>query len=263
MLGAWAVLSAGPPLVVLMNAFKPEAAIFSSPLAPPLPGAASVEGFKTVFTSGGFGRAALNTLIVALASAGLVAFAAAPAAHALVEWRIRWKSALFALLTLGIMVPIRLSTPGLVELMARLGLVDTLACLVLVYAAQGLAPAIFILTEFLRTVPADVKDAARLDGASEAGVFFRVVAPLTGPALLVVFVFALPPAVNDLWFPLMLAPSEETMTLTLAAQRFMGQFAVDWSATLAALSVSFVPAALLFALAARKLVAEPDKGAVK
>ena len=139
-------------------------------------------------------------------------------------------------LALGIMIPIRLGTVAILQLMVASGLVNTLLALILVYTAQGLPLAIFILSEFMRTVSDDLKNAGRIDGLSEYTIFFRLVLPLVRPAMATVAVFTMIPIWNDLWFPLILAPAESTKTVTLGAQVFIGQFVTNWNAVLAALS---------------------------
>jgi hypothetical protein len=83
----------------------------------------------------------------------------------------------------------------------------------------------------------DLKNAGRIDGLSEYKIFFRLVLPLVRPAMATVAVFNMIPIWNDLWFPLILAPSEATKTMTLGSQIFIGQFVTNWNAVLSALSL--------------------------
>ncbi len=138
-----------------------------------------------------------------------------------------------------------------------------LLALVLVYTAAGLPLSIFILAEFMRQVSNDLKNAARIDGMSEYKIFFRIVFPLIRPALATVAVFTLIPVWNDLWFPLILAPSESTKTVTLGAQIFVGQYLIDWNAVLAALSLAIVPVLILYLIFSRQLIRGLTAGAVK
>ena len=139
------------------------------------------------------------------------------------------------------MIPIRIGTVAILEMMVATGLVNTLMALILVYTAQGLPLAVFILSEFMRQVSDDLKNAGRIDGLSEYTIFFRLVLPLVRPAMATVAVFNMIPIWNDLWFPLILAPAEETKTLTLGSQVFIGQFVTDWNAVLSALSMAILP----------------------
>ena len=211
---AYTVIALFPVILIAINSFKSRRAIFSEPLALPGAGTFDLVGYVTVFAQGDFTGYFVNSLIVTLAAlAGILAFGAM-AAFALAEYRFRLNTLMGLYLALGIMIPIRLGTVGILELMVRLGLVNTLWALILVYIAQGLPLAIFILSEFMRTVSDDLKNAGRIDGLSEYVIFLRLVVPLVRPALATVAVFSLIPIWNDLWFPLILAPSEATKTVT-------------------------------------------------
>jgi raffinose/stachyose/melibiose transport system permease protein len=166
-------------------------------------------------------------------------------------------------LALGIMIPIRLGTIAILNIMVAAKLVNTHLALILVYTAQGLPLAIFILSEFMRQVSDDLKNAARIDGLSEYAIFFRLVLPLVRPAIATVAVFTMIPIWNDLWFPLILAPGESTKTVTLGAQIFIGQFVTNWNAVLAALSLAILPVLVLYLLFSRQLIRGITAGAVK
>jgi raffinose/stachyose/melibiose transport system permease protein len=148
-------------------------------------------------------------------------------------------------------------------MMVNLGLTNTRTALILVYIAQGLPITVFILNEFMRTVSADLKNAGRVDGLSEYEIFIWLVLPLLRPAMVTVAVFTMIPIWNDLWFPLILAPGEETKTLTLGAQVFIGQYVTDWNSVLAALSLSILPILALYLVFSKGLIRGITSGAVK
>jgi raffinose/stachyose/melibiose transport system permease protein len=260
---AYTVIALFPVILIAINSFKSRRAIFSEPLALPGAGTFDLVGYVTVFAQGDFAGYFVNSLIVTLAAlAGILAFGAM-AAFALAEYRFRLNTLMGLYLALGIMIPIRLGTVGILELMVRLGLVNTLWALILVYIAQGLPLAIFILSEFMRTVSDDLKNAGRIDGLSEYVIFLRLVVPLVRPALATVAVFSLIPIWNDLWFPLILAPSEATKTVTLGAQVFIGQFVTNWNAVLAALTLAILPVLALYVIFSRSLIRGITSGAIK
>lgn len=251
-----------PVILIILNSFKTRAAIFGTPYSLPLPGSWSLAGYTTVLRQSDFGRYFGNSLLVTLVSMGLILLTGAMASFALSEYRFRGNTLLGLYLALGIMIPIRLGTVSILYLIVSMGLTNTLWALVLVYTAQGLPLSIFILSQFMRQVPRELKDAARIDGASEYRVF-RLVVPLVRPALATVAVFIMLPIWNDLWFPLILAPSERTWTVTLGAQQFLGQFVSDWNAVLAALTLAIVPILLLYGLLSKQLIRGLTAGSVK
>jgi raffinose/stachyose/melibiose transport system permease protein len=107
-----------------------------------------------------------------------------------------------------------------------------------------------------------LKAAARVDGASEYRIF-GLVLPLVAPAVATVAVFTMIPIWNDLWFPLILAPSEQTKTVTLGVQQFLGQFVSDWNAVLSSLSLAMLPMIVLYIIFSRRLISGLTSGAVK
>jgi raffinose/stachyose/melibiose transport system permease protein len=259
----YTALCIGPVLLVAVNSFKTRAAIFGAPLSLPGPSSFDLIGYKTVLGQGVFLNYFANSLIVTIGSLAAVLLFGAMAAFALSEYRFRGSSLLGLFLALGIMVPIRLGTVAILNLMVAAHLVNTHLALILIYTAQGLPVAVFILSEFMRGVSKDLKDAGRIDGLSEYTIFFRIVLPLVRPAVATVAVFTMIPIWNDLWFPLIVAPGEATKTVTLGAQVFIGQFVTNWNAILAALTLAVLPVLILYLLFSRQLIRGITAGAVK
>jgi raffinose/stachyose/melibiose transport system permease protein len=259
----YTALCIGPVLLVAVNSFKTRAAIFGAPLSLPGPSSFDLIGYKTVLGQGVFLNYFANSLIVTIGSLAAVLLFGAMAAFALSEYRFRGSSLLGLFLALGIMVPIRLGTVAILNLMVAAHLVNTHLALILIYTAQGLPVAVFILSEFMRGVSRDLKDAGRIDGLSEYAIFFRIVLPLVRPAVATVAVFTMIPIWNDLWFPLIVAPGEATKTVTLGAQVFIGQFVTNWNAILAALTLAVLPVLILYLLFSRQLIRGITAGAVK
>jgi raffinose/stachyose/melibiose transport system permease protein len=260
---AYSLLAVGPILLVVMNSFKVRSAIFGSPLAPPDASTFSLVGYEKVFRSSHILTYYSNSLIVTLVSMALVLLFGAMAAWALTEYRFRGSTVLALFLSIGIMVPIRLGSVAILNMMRSAGLNDTLTALVLVYVAQGLPMSIFILSEFIQQIPKDLRDAARCDGVPETRIFFEVVAPLLRPAIATVAVFTIVPIWNDLWFPLILTSSDSTHTVTLGVQQFLGQYITDWNSVLAALSMAILPVVIIYVILSRQLIAGLTSGAVK
>ena len=260
---AYTLIALFPVVVIVINSFKTRNAIFRSPLSLPDTETFSLIGYQTVWAQGDFVLYFQNSLIVTIISLALVLLFGAMAAFALSEYRFRGNTLMGLYLALGIMIPIRLGTVAILQLMVAGGLVNTLTALILVYTAQGLPLAIFILSEFMRQVSQDLKDAGRIDGLSEYRIFFRLVLPLVRPAMATVAVFTMIPIWNDLWFPLILAPAEHTKTVTLGAQVFIGQFVTNWNAVLSALSLAILPVLVLYVIFSRQLIRGITSGAVK
>jgi raffinose/stachyose/melibiose transport system permease protein len=259
----YTALALFPIALILINSVKSRAAIFDNPLALPTLDTLSFIGFEKVLSSTNFLVFFGNSLVVTLGSLVFIVLFGAMAAWALSEYEFKGRQWLALFMAIGIMIPIRLGTVSILELVVRLDLVNTLTALVLVYTAQGLPLAVMILSEFVRQVPAELKDAARCDGVGEFKIFFQIVLPLIRPAIATVAVFTMIPAWNDLWFPLILAPGDSTKTVTLGVQQFIGQYVTDWNSVLAALSLAVIPMLVLYALFSRQLIRGLTSGAVK
>lgn len=259
---AYTALALFPVLLVAVNSFKDKLVIFSSPYSLPNGKTFTLVGYQTLAEGAHFDRYFLNSLVVALGSIFLILFVSSLASFALSEYTFKLNTFLSLFLAVGIMVPIRLGTVGILELAKQLHLIDTLWILILVYTAQGIPLAVFVLTQFMRQVPRDLKDAARIDGASEYRIY-SLILPLVRPALGTVAAISMIPIWNDLWFPLILASSDKSKTIVLGAQVFLGQFVNDYNAVLAALTLAMLPAILLYLIFSQQLIRGLTGGAIR
>jgi raffinose/stachyose/melibiose transport system permease protein len=260
---AWAIVAVFPVILIAMNSMKSRKAIFGRPLELPGPDTFDLSGYATVWKAANFPTYFANSTIVTGGSLVLTLVFGAMAAYALTEFKFRGNRWIALYLTIGLMIPIRLGTVAILRLVVDLGLINTHVALILVYTAMNLPVTVLILSVFMRTISADLKNAARMDGAGEYRILFEHVFPLIRPAIATVAVFTMIPVWNDLWFPLILASSEQTKTVILGAQQFVGQYYKDWNAMLAALTLSIIPTLILYLLFSRQLIAGLTSGAVK
>jgi raffinose/stachyose/melibiose transport system permease protein len=251
-----------PIFMILINSFKSRKAIFGVPFTLPNADTFSLIGYQTVFSRANFGIYFFNSIVVTVVSLVLTLLIGAMAAYALAEYDFPGNPLMGLYLAFGIMIPIRLGTVGILRLMVSLSLVNTLSGLILVYIAQALPLTIFILSQFMRQVPRELKDAARIDGASEYRIF-GLVLPLVRPAVGAIGIFTMIPIWNDLWFPLIIAPSTETSTVTLGVQQFLGQFVSDWNAVLSSLTLAMVPILIFYLIFSQQMIRSITAGAIK
>ncbi len=262
MLIAFALLSTAPVALVVINSFKARRAIFKNPYHLPTVETFDLVGYETVFAKSQFQLYYFNSLFVTLIALALILLFGTMVAFALAEYAFPGNNLLRLFFLLGIIIPIRLGSVSLLRLIDSLDLIGTLWALIVVYIAGGLPFAVFILTQFMAQVPSELKDAARVDGASEYRVFWLIL-PIIRPATGTVAAISIIPMWNDLWFPLVLAPGEATRTVTLGAQQFMGQFSNDWNALLSALSLSSVPVLIIYFISSKQLLQGLTAGAIK
>jgi raffinose/stachyose/melibiose transport system permease protein len=262
-LGLYTALALAPIILVIMNSFKTRKAIFGSPLAFPDASTFSLIGYQKVFSDSSVLSYYTNSIFVTGGTIFFTLLFGAMAAWALSEYKFRLNTALALFLAIGIMVPIRLGSVAIIQLIAQLNLINTLSALILVYTAQNLPLAIFILSEFMAQIPKDLREAARCDGLSEYNIFFYIVLPLLRPAMATVAVFTMIPVWNDLWFPLLLAPTAGKQTITLGIQQYLGQYITDWNSVLSALSTAIIPVLIFYVIFSRQLIRGLTSGAVK
>jgi len=261
-LAGYSLFALFPIFMIVINSFKSRKAIFGAPFTLPNSETFSLVGYNTVFGRASFGTYFLNSIIVTFLALVLTLLIGAMASFALSEYEFRGNALLGLYLAIGIMIPIRLGTVGILRLVVSMGLTNTLVGLILVYIAQALPLTVFILTQFMRQVPRELKDAARIDGASEYRIFTLVV-PLVRPAIGAIGIFTMIPIWNDLWFPLVLAPSSRTATITLGVQQFLGQFVSDWNAVLSSLTLAMVPIIIFYIIFSRQMIRSITAGAIK
>lgn len=260
---AWSLVVLAPLWTMLVNSLKDKREIFRSPFSWPGSDVRTFEGYKNAWVDGNFDIYFRNSLTVTVTSLLLILAIGALASYALANWRGRASSVVYLYFIAGLMVPIRLGTINIVTIVQDLGLSDSLTALIPIYIAMGLPITVFVLTAFMRSVPQDLLDAARMDGASEFRVFWRVMLPLTRPALATVTVFNMIPIWNDLWFPLILTRAENDRTVTYGVSLLFGQYQTDWNAILSTLSLASLPVLLLYLLMSKQFIKGLTAGAVK
>lgn len=260
---SWCVIVLFPLWTMVVNSIKPRLDIFRSPFAPPTRATITFEGYVNAWNAGRFDIYFRNSLFVTAVSLLLVVFLGSLAAYALASWRSRWANLLYIFFIAGLMIPIRLGTINLFTIVQTLQLEDTVFSLIPVYVAMGLPIATFVLTDFIRTLPGELRDAAYVDGASEWRIYTSVILPLVRPALATVAIFNLIPIWNDLWFPLIFIRQEEQRTVMLGVTLLFGQYQTNWTNILAVLTMSALPLLVLYLLMAKQFIKGLTAGAVK
>ena len=258
----YTVIAIFPIALIVMNSLKSRPAIFDAPVQPPTADTFSTIGYDTLAKRADFLGYLGNSAMVTGVSLVLIILFGAMAGFALARYRFTGNRLLGLYLAVGIMVPIRLGTVSILNIIVGLGLANSLVALIVVYTASGLPLAVFVLSQFFREFPRDLEDAARVDGAGDFTIF-GLAARLARPAIAAVAILTMIPIWNDLWWPLILAPGRQTATLTLGTQQFLGQFVSDWNAVLAALTIAMLPMVALYILFSRQFIRGLMGGAIK
>ncbi len=260
-LSVWSILVLIPLWIMVINSFKSKLAIYRSPFG--LPDQWTLDGYLSVFSRSSFPRYFFNSIAITTISIAGIIILASLAAYAIARWKSRVSTAVFLFFLAGMMIPIRIGSINLLMILRNLGLLDQLIGLLPIYIAMGMPIGVFVLTEFMRTVPPELTQSAYIDGAGDFRIFWQIVLPLTRPAMATVAIFNLVVLWNDLWFPLIFIRSESQRTLMLGVTRLFGQYQTDWTLILSTLTVATVPIVLLYVLMAKQFIAGLTAGAVK
>lgn len=257
------LLNLFPFAVMVSTALKPRAEVLRSPPAW-IPDDARPWNLVDMWHAAGFGPALLNSLLVSVAATALCLVVAVPAAYASARLSFRGQGPYRQFLLVTQMLSPIVLVLGIFRLMAALGLVDSLGALVLAYAAFNLAFAVWMLRSYFQTIPKEIEEAARIDGASPLQSLVRVFLPLAAPALGVTAVFVFIYCWNEFVLALTLLRSTENYTLTIQVFSLVGgRYSVEWEHVMAATLLASLPVAAVFALLQRYLVQGLALGSVK
>ena len=250
-----------PLVVMLLSAFKSNAEIFASPFA--LPASFSLINAARIWNETSFLRYLLNSLTITASSVAIIVVFGTMAAYAIARYPFRLRALIFMFFLAGLMVPLKLAIIPLFIQLDSLGLIDTQAGLVLVYVAMGLPSAVFILTGFLRTLPGELEESARLEGASELRTMLAIMLPLARPAMVIAAIQNAVPIWNDFFFPLVFISTDRLKTLPQGLTVFMGEYNTDWGVLFAGLTLSALPITLVYIVLSRQFIAGLTQGAIK
>jgi ABC-type glycerol-3-phosphate transport system permease component len=253
----WAALAAGgivmvfPVYWMFVTAFAP-AGSFDRPRARLWPDRLTLANLQQAWNSQPIGRWAVNTTVIAVVSVAITVVVSLLAGYAFAKYRFRGRNLLFAGILLTIMVPIQVIMVPEFLVTAKLHLVGTLWAVILPRAAEGIA--IFIARQFMLSIPDELLEAARIDGAGELTVFRRVVLPMCGPLVGVLVILTFVWRWNDFIWPLVALPGQNNFTLPLGLASMRGTYRSPIEAIMAVSTISMIPVMVIFVVFQRRFV---------
>jgi raffinose/stachyose/melibiose transport system permease protein len=250
-----------PIVIMVFAAFKPTAEIFARPFAPP--DFSHIDNFVRIVEEANFLRYLGNSILVTGVSVTLILMLGTMAAYAIARYRFALATPIFLIFLAGLMLPLKLAIIPLFVQMNGLGLIDSRLSLILIYVAMGLPSTVFIMTGFLRTLPGELEDAARIDGASEPRILWSIMLPLCKPPLVIAGIHNAVPVWNDFFFPLIFIQSDARKTLPQGLTTFIGEYATDWGMLFAGLTIAALPITLVYIVLSRQFIAGMTQGVVK
>lgn len=228
-----------------------------------LPSALQWDNYATALADGSLALYAGNSLLVTLASVLVTVAIATAAGYAFVVYRTRWMPAVELIMLVAMAIPAYIALVPLVAIIREMGMLDTLPGVILPTVAFNLPISVLIMRGFFATVPRDLIEAARIDGASELTVFARVMVPIAKPAMFTTGIVNVIWVWNDFLFPLVILNSPERKTLPLGLTDFVGERTTNYPVLLAAILLAALGSFLVYLVFQRHVIGGLTSGALK
>ena len=254
---AYAVLVAGaaimflPVLWLAVSSLKPAPELYTIPPAF-LPQEVTLRNYTEALERFPFLVYLRNSVVVTIAATALTLLINSMAAYALSKYRFRGRELILIFILAMLMIPLQVIMIPIFLVLARLDMINTLWGLIIPPAATPTG--VFLLRQYMLTIPDELIDAARIDGAGDWRIYWRIVLPLSAPALAVLGIFSVMWRWNDYLWPLLVINSERLFTLQLGLARFRGELVTDWTHVLAMTVFTALPVTVVFAFLQRYLV---------
>lgn len=255
------VLMLFPIVIMVFSGFKSSAEIFNNPFA--IPDFTNFSNYVAVWTQTSFLRYLFNSVFVTGLSIGLILVLGTMAAYAIARYEFFGASFILLFFLAGLTLPLKLAIIPLFILFRDLGILNTYWALVVVYVAMGLPSTVFIMTGFIRSLPGELEDAARMDGASELRIMLSVLLPLCRPALVISAIHNLVPIWNDFFFPLVFIQQDSLKTLPQGLTTFMGEYTTDWGVMFSGLTLAAAPITIIYIVLSKQFINGMTSGALK
>lgn len=251
-----------PVVVLLLTSLRTEADFLSQGVFS-LPRSLNFSNFANAWQVGAFSTTYTNSFLITLVKVPLGLLLSSLAAFALAKLRLPFEGPLFLFFVAGLAVPIHIALLPLFVLERHIGLLGSLWGLLPPYIAFGLPFQIFVLRGFIRLLPGELMEAARVDGASDFTIFSRVLLPLLTPVLATLAIIDAVATWNEFLIALVMLPDPAARTLPLGLQNFFGQFSGNYTQLSAGIVIAVLPLLILYIFLQRYLVSGLAGGAVK
>lgn len=232
-----------PILYTVFNTFKPPSELYQSKFSL-LPHKWTFQNYVKAFSSGDFPRYISNTLVVAVISTLLTVVINAMAGFALAKYKFKGSSFILLLFISTLAIPLEVIMSPIFIVIRNLGMYDSVWGLIIPAAATPTG--VFIMRQYFLSIPDELLESARIDGAKEWRIFSRIILPIGKPVVASLAIFSFMWRWNDYLWPLIVVHSPEKYTLQLAISNFSGEFSVDWDSLLSMSVISMIPVLIVF-----------------
>lgn len=247
-------------LLTVLSSFKTKSDLVNNTLG--FPRSFTLDNYEQVLLKDKFWLYFINSTVLAVGGVALLLFISSMMGYGLSKFRFKGRSGLRTYFLMGLMFPIQLGILPLFVMLRALDLINNLFGLILLYAAN-MSFAVFVLSNFLRTVPNALIECARIDGASEFRIYWKIILPMSRPVLSTVGLISFVTMWNDFYMPLVFLTKENVRTLTLGVYRYLNNFLENWHLVFAAVTVALVPVIVVFFMFSNQIIAGLTGGAVK
>lgn len=250
-----------PLLWVLFGSLKTKGGMMNNIWGPPR--SLELSNYSDAWRIAGMGDRILNSLTVTALALVVLIIVATPCAYALARLRFRGRAIVLAIIVGAMLVPPQVMAIPLFVVAAKLKMINSLFGISIIYAATSLPLSVFILRSFFLTLPSELEDAARVDGASRLDILIKVMLPLARPGMALVTIFAFIEIWNDFFLAFLLLRQPAVQTIPLGLVAFFQQYDSLWNLYFAALMMTTLPVILIFVLMQRQFIAGITAGATK
>jgi len=254
------VLMAYPLIWMIYSSFKTNREIFLFPFS--LPNKMRLDNWMQAWRMGNLGRYFINSIFVTSISVLLIAFLSSMAGYAFARLRFKGREFLFYTFLLGLILPVQIVVIPLFAFLNKVRLLNTYFALILPYITWGLPLSIYIFRSFFLTLPGDIADAAKIDGCSLFGLYWRIMLPLIRPALVTIAILQSINVWNEFLLALLFIYEDELKTLPVGLLAFYGYHNINYKLIFSALSITTIPVLIVYFIFQKQIVSGLTTGAL-
>lgn len=257
----FAVYTLFPLLWLLITSLKTNAEYFNDPFS--FPAVPQFQNYINAFSQTNLGQMIWNSVTVAVIATAANVFVAAMASYAISRFDFKGKEIFFTIFSAGVMVPLNALMVPYFTIFSRIGLLDSMNALRILYTAIGLPIAVIIIRGFMDSLPREIEEAAYIDGCGFFGRFFQIILPLSKTGLITAATFQFITCWNEFVYANLLTSSPQNKTIQIGIRYFTNQFTTDYVSMYAAIIIAIVPSVLGYALFQKQIISGMTSGAVK
>lgn len=259
----WLIIAGMPFYFMVITGLKGRFELMSGGSVFGLPRQPTFAHYQEIVTSGTFFNYLFNSVLIVAASVTLILLLSSMSSYVFARIPFRLNRLLFTLIIAGLVIPLHVTLIPVYLLTKQIGLYDSLWALLGPYVAFNLPLSVFILTEFMRQIPRELEEAARIDGSGPMRTFWRIILPLSSPGLATLAIYNSVVLWNEFVFAFVLITSPRYRPLPLAIWEYQGQYAMNVPAIMAVLTLSALPLIAIYTVGQERVVKGIMAGALK